>query len=193
MNLTARNNLNNLSMLMARYALDMNDIAEIAGCTAEEAEQYVYHRKMPSEAVYEALARYFQWDSPELKPCPFCGGKAELFGTDSDQIFYVECMECEVSSNFDTAEEAIEAWNRRAGRASSRYFSNSGCEYYPCHAGAYTENFNCLFCYCPLYPLPDCGGKPTYLPNGIKDCTNCLLPHENYEAVIARLRKEMLP
>ena len=52
-----------------------------------------------------------------LKPCPFCGGKAELFGTGKDGIFYVECLECDVDSNFDTPEEAITAWNRRIGNA----------------------------------------------------------------------------
>ena len=50
----------------------------------------------------------------ELKPCPFCGGKAKLFGTESNGIFYVKCLECDVDSNFDTDEEAIAAWNRRA-------------------------------------------------------------------------------
>lgn len=35
------------------------------------------------------------------------------------------------------------------------FFSNKECEYFPCHQGADPENFNCLFCYCPLYALGD--------------------------------------
>ena len=48
-----------------------------------------------------------------LKPCPFCGGRAELFGTKNSGIFYVKCLECDVDGNFDTPEEARAAWNRR--------------------------------------------------------------------------------
>ena len=68
------------------------------------------------------------------------------------------------------------------------YFSNRACEFFPCHPNADQENFNCLFCYCPLYLLGNrCGGHFTVLPNGIKDCTNCLYPHlrENYGALTA--------
>ena len=44
------------------------------------------------------------------------------------------------------------------------YFSHRECEYFPCHPGADPDNFNCLFCYCPLYVLgADCGGSFTYL------------------------------
>ena len=69
------------------------------------------------------------------------------------------------------------------------YFSNTRCEYFPCHPAADRENFNCLFCYCPLYMLgTECGGTFRYLPNGCKDCTDCLYPHlaENYDAVTMR-------
>ena len=72
---------------------------------------------------------------------------------------------------------------------SYRYFQNKDCEYFPCHKGAKEENFNCLFCYCPLYALGDkCGGHFTYLENGIKDCSGCQFPHkaENYDQVNAR-------
>lgn len=32
---------------------------------------------------------------------------------------------------------------------SHRFFENRECKYFPCHKGL--EDFNCLFCYCPLY------------------------------------------
>jgi Zn-finger protein len=59
------------------------------------------------------------------------------------------------------------------------FFSNHACEAFPCHKIASKENFNCLFCYCPLYMLgEDCGGNYTYTAYGIKDCTGCNWPHE---------------
>lgn len=70
-----------------------------------------------------------------------------------------------------------------------KYFAHTACEYFPCHANADQANFNCLFCYCPLYVLGEnCGGDFVYLANGIKDCSNCLKPHkrENYDEIIAR-------
>ena len=58
------------------------------------------------------------------------------------------------------------------------FFANRECEYYPCHPVKEGEEFNCLFCYCPLYMLGrKCGGNFTYLENGIKDCSACLVPH----------------
>ena len=66
------------------------------------------------------------------------------------------------------------------------FFQNKACEYFPCHEGADTETFNCMFCYCPLYALGEhCGGNFTYTPMGIKDCSNCMRPHirENYEKI----------
>ena len=68
-----------------------------------------------------------------------------------------------------------------------RFFSHTQCEYFPCHAGADPEQFNCLFCYCPLYTLGSkCGGQFTYTPEGVKDCSACLLPHrpEGYDSIL---------
>ena len=68
------------------------------------------------------------------------------------------------------------------------FFSHRACEYFPCHKGVSEEDFNCLFCYCPLYPLGEtCGGDFVLLEDGTKDCSGCAFPHrrENYEAVTA--------
>ncbi len=74
---------------------------------------------------------------------------------------------------------------------SHRFFSNRACAYFPCHEGLDPENFNCLFCFCPLYGLRACGGSPAWLPNGVKDCSGCLRPHrpEGYEAIIRTLKQ----
>lgn len=73
-------------------------------------------------------------------------------------------------------------------RKDEKYFENRDCPYFPCHGGA-GEEFNCLFCYCPLYALGDrCGGKFRYLENGIKDCSACLIPHKKsgYDYVLSK-------
>lgn len=58
----------------------------------------------------------------ELKPCPFCGEKAELSSgrVNGNDASYVYCTRCGsrgesfwVSPNYASAEKAIEAWNRR--------------------------------------------------------------------------------
>ncbi|MBU5335646.1 cysteine-rich small domain-containing protein [Intestinibacter bartlettii] len=72
-----------------------------------------------------------------------------------------------------------------------KFFSNTKCEYFPCHKTNDPENFNCLFCYCPLYALKDkCGGNFRYSEKGIKDCTNCTLPHirKNYDYIINKFK-----
>lgn len=69
------------------------------------------------------------------------------------------------------------------------FFQNTACENFPCHKTSSPQNFNCLFCYCPLYALGEkCGGNFTIKENGIKSCINCDFPHkkENYEKVNAR-------
>lgn len=64
------------------------------------------------------------------------------------------------------------------------FFSNTQCEYFPCHEGIDPERFNCLLCYCPLYMLGDkCGGSFTYTSSGAKSCVNCSLPHDGMSGV----------
>ena len=72
-----------------------------------------------------------------------------------------------------------------------KFFNHKDCEYFTCHKTNDPDNFNCLFCYCPLYALKDkCGGNFRYTDNGIKDCSNCFLPHrrDNYDYIIRKFQ-----
>ena len=77
-------------------------------------------------------------------------------------------------------------------KESYRWFSNRKCRYYPCHKGI--EEINCLFCFCPLYWFPDCGGSYTLTEDGVKDCSPCIKPHvpggydEILEEISARIK-----
>ena len=55
----------------------------------------------------------------KLKPCPFCGGEAEVvFGACDYNVYQVCCTgaNCQAMAGWsNTEEEAIEEWNRRAG------------------------------------------------------------------------------
>ena len=54
----------------------------------------------------------------ELKPCPFCGGKARIGHSPNCNDFWIICRECatyypkDMSRKY-TESEAIEAWNTR--------------------------------------------------------------------------------
>lgn len=58
----------------------------------------------------------------ELKKCPYCGGEAHVYSTESctqNKMYYGvdcdsdECIVHTMVADYETAEEAIEAWNRR--------------------------------------------------------------------------------
>ena len=74
------------------------------------------------------------------------------------------------------------------------FYTNKECEYYPCHPVPEGTEFNCLFCYCPMYRLEHCPGNPRYFEkNGrrIKDCSGCTFPHdpEHYDTIMQILRE----
>jgi transcription elongation factor Elf1 len=79
----------------------------------------------------------------KLKPCPFCGGEAELVcTTDNHHSPYVRCkygvyLKPKCTANmypwrYKTAEEAVEAWNRRAEKVAVRYRADKENGKYVC-------------------------------------------------------------
>ena len=69
------------------------------------------------------------------------------------------------------------------------FFQHTACEFFPCHKTEHPEDFNCLFCYCPLYALGRaCGGRFSYTDSGVKDCSECLVPHtrKSYSYIVSR-------
>lgn len=89
----------------------------------------------------------------DLKPCPFCGGKAEMLTAESmngGYLFGIMCNDCRSRGDvYDTEAEAIAAWNSRAERT---------CEYVGDEInGRCSECQGWLdqgFAYCP-----NCGAK----------------------------------
>ena len=76
-----------------------------------------------------------------------------------------------------------------SGTKHYQFFCHTNCEFFPCHPTSRPEAFNCLFCYCPLYMLGRCcGGNFRYTESGLKDCSQCDLPHrrESYEYMIGK-------
>jgi len=79
--------------------------------------------------------------------------------------------------------------------ASHRFFSNKACMFFPCHHQV-EGDFNCLFCYCPLYPLGEkCGGTFRWAIHKdikLKICSDCHLPHtpEYFDTVQNLLTEE---
>ena len=70
-----------------------------------------------------------------------------------------------------------------------KFFQHRACEFFPCHEVKNADEFNCLFCYCPLYALgEDCGGNFNYTDNGVKDCSGCTIPHSpgGYDYIMDR-------
>ena len=77
-------------------------------------------------------------------------------------------------------------------RDGTTFFRNTACAHFPCHAGVDPQEFNCLFCYCPLYALgPACGGTFSYTEGGIKDCSSCTRLHRGANGI--RIVREHFP
>ena len=49
----------------------------------------------------------------DLKPCPFCGNKAEIDFFESECTWYIGCTNCTCEIQDLSEEKAISAWNTR--------------------------------------------------------------------------------
>ena len=105
----------------------------------------------------------------ELKPCPFCGGEAELITLRDGLGQICECWVAHTCANgmsvetnsYDTEAEAISAWNTRAERT---------CRVIACYdtsdvdgSNSNAEWYFALTCGCELYW--DEEEPPNYCPN----------------------------
>ena len=71
------------------------------------------------------------------------------------------------------------------------FYTNKECEYYPCHPVPEGTEFNCpVLALSPLY-VGRKWGNFTYLESGVKDCSECLVPHrrENYGFIADSFQK----
>jgi Zn-finger protein len=82
-----------------------------------------------------------------------------------------------VEARLQECEKLWRHFSAKGNGSSYKFFSNKGCQFYPCHD---LKEINCLFCFCPLYRKkyrPECKDTP---------CEECVFPHkrENYEKII---------
>ena len=104
-----------------------------------------------------------------------------------------ECASVGIEAHGDTTARAAPGRDSASKSPAKNYkfFQNRACEMFPCHKTDDPENFNCLFCFCPLYFSGEqCGGNFHYTEKGRKSCIDCTFPHkkENYDALMAKIR-----
>ena len=87
----------------------------------------------------------------ELKPCPFCGGKAEFAYLKGSGMQAVRCQKCRARtwSCYDTEDEAAAAWNNRHNQTCHVEYPSDARMCSECH---YHIGVNDLFC-------PHCGAE----------------------------------
>jgi hypothetical protein len=109
--------MTNLEWLRSLSGDELSDI--ILGsrcnlCVYQQSEECPTNK----EGRYDCRGGFYRWCNaehvPEVKPCPCCGGKAEIIEIEP-MIQYVSCTQCIMQTNTGRKNEVIKAWNRRTG------------------------------------------------------------------------------
>lgn len=66
----------------------------------------------------------------KILPCPFCGGKAQINGSNEEKVFWLSCRTCLASAgeNHKTIGEAIKNWNTRSDKPEQTYTVEIVCK-----------------------------------------------------------------
>lgn len=116
----------------------------------------------------------------KLKPCPFCGANEHsagrpavitetLMGPDGSALDYaVRCQRCGAQTDWypDEKEDAVEAWNRRAGEGEKRMKDKK-------KTLIVNDELGEMFCYSLRYAL----GRMSYAPASVINYLRPLLPY----------------
>lgn len=69
-----------------------------------------------SKTSYACVLNWLEMEAEEgLLPCPFCGETPVCCHDEQLNVYWMKCFGCGLlTKDYDTKEEAIAAWNRRA-------------------------------------------------------------------------------
>lgn len=88
----------------------------------------------------------------KLKPCPFCGGKAEMMSLKNYTTrFFATCLVCgvEMPRIARTRKQAVDVWNRRVDNALEKQIPKKLVIKTQNPIGSYNYNFSNQY-YCPV-------------------------------------------
>ena len=161
------------SDMIARMEQAVGDVVRMAKAAGERRAIIVAHGGTIMAALTGVTgdgSDYFGWQVGN------CEGYRATVIDDGDHLRYTDKVHFpDLGFLVENADDAPE---QPSWKTPESFFQNRSCKYFPCHEGVPEDEFNCLFCYCPLYALgPACGGDFTYTEKGRKNCTGCVRPH----------------
>lgn len=102
-------------------------------------------------------------EADELKPCPFCGGKAHIVTAVGES--WVLCGKCKATTSMHTSERfAIDAWNRRATLGRGTCKADKLCDGYLYYTSYWCRGCDERFAYRSIGGK-DRGASPKFCPN----------------------------